>query len=142
MSYLSKEQQVRSKRPMKKKTRKKKPNNQGKTPLPSGDKICVGCGRSHGLSIHHVFNSSSRRFSNQYNCVEWLCWHCHQGPKGIHGGKTPNIYLDYNLRIKHQKRLIEEGMSIVDFVFYFKMDYISVGYEGYKSYRLKGLNVV
>ena len=138
MSYLSKEQQVRTKRPYKKKSNKKKPKPNGKTPIPTGAKICAcGCGHTKYLSVHHVYGKSARRYSNKYNCTEWLCYESHQSSYGIHGSKHPNIDLDYKLKIKHQERLLNEGMTLKEFIFYFGMDYISMGLEGYRKYRKK-----
>ena len=80
MAYLSKEQQVRSFKPHKTK-HKKKPKNDGKTPLPEGKKICsCDCGKTKYLSIHHVFyGTGQKRLSNRFKCVEWLCYEKHQG---------------------------------------------------------------
>jgi hypothetical protein len=139
MAYLSKANQVRSFTPHKTKS-SKKPKTDGKTPIPAGNKICqCGCGHDKYLSIHHVFGKSSRRFSNRFKCVEWLCYHSHQDSYGIHGSKNPNLALDYKLKIKHQARLMNEGMSINEFRFYFGKDYISMGYDGFvKDYKKEG----
>lgn len=111
-----------------------------KTPTPIGDKKCQGCGTKHDLSIHHVFFGSGQRdFSSQWHCVEWLEWNCHQSSYGIHGKKTPNYALDYELKVKHQQRLLNEGMTIKEFIMYFGMDYISMSYKGYIKWREKNL---
>lgn len=138
IAYLSKEHQVRSKKPHRDKGHKK-PKPDGKTPIPTGDKICqCGCGHSKYLSIHHVFyGNGQRRLSNRFKCTEYLCYHSHQDSYGIHGSKTPNVDLDYKLKVRHQERLISSGMSIKEFRSYFKSDYISMGLEGYRKYRLK-----
>ena len=84
-------------------TNKKK--KKSKTPLPTGDKYCVGCGTTHNLEIHHVFGASNRNNSNKYKCIEWLCSNCHRGNNGVHG---INRYLDTKLKQEHQERLEKE----------------------------------
>ena len=77
------------------------------------------------------FGNGQRDFSSKFKCVEFICWTDHQSGIGIHGSKTPNLKLDYKLKIKHQARLMSEGMSIVEFRSYFGKDYISMGYDGF-----------
>lgn len=140
MAYLSKADQVKSFKP-KKKRKNSKPISDGKTPTPSGNKVCqCGCGNTKYLTIHHVFfGNGKRRLSNRFKCVEWLCHNSHQGPNGIHGSKNPNISLDYKLKCKHQKRLMDNGMTINEFRKHFDSNYIGMGFDGYYQYRMKGL---
>lgn len=114
MSYLSKYDQVRSKTP--KKTKSKKKPNKVPTPIPEGEKICVGCGKIHSLQIHHCYNKSARNFSSRKKCVVWLCWHCHQSSTGIHGTHSDGK-LDLRLKRKFQNKLESEGMSRKDFIY-------------------------
>lgn len=126
MAYnLSKEYQVRSKKPVKKhkQTRKKKVP----TPIPLGEKVCAcGCGKKHNLSIHHVFfNRGSRDLSSIHHCVEWLCWHSHQSSTGIHGTHSDGE-LDKKLKRKHQLRLMNNGMSLDEFIKLFGRSYVGM----------------
>ncbi len=106
---------------------KKKPtkNKQKvKTPMPSGLYMCAGCGREHNLSIHHCYYGGGKRDNSSLNkCVEWLCWHCHQSSTGIHGTHSDGV-LDKQLKVKHQERLMLEGMSIDEFRSLFGKSYI------------------
>lgn len=138
IAYLSKAQQVKSFRPKKTKG-KRKPKPDGKTPVPEGNKICAcGCGHTKYLHIHHVFfGNGQRRLSNKHHCVEWLDYESHQSSNGIHGSKNPNIKLDYKLKVKHQRRLLKQGMELKEFILLFGMDYDGMGYEAYEKYRLK-----
>jgi hypothetical protein len=121
IAYLSKADQVRSKKPYKnhKQVKKKKVA----TPTPDAEKICVGCGNKHSLSIHHCYYGRGiRDLSSRYKCVDWLCWHCHQSSTGIHGTHTDGK-LDAKLKRKHQLRLMEGGMSLDEFISIFGRSY-------------------
>jgi len=135
LAYLSKEQQVRSKTPHKTKTKKK--SKKVPTPIPVGPKECAcGCGQTVNLSIHHVFwGSGVRKLSSKYKCVEWLEWHSHQSSKGVHGSKEPNYELDYKLKVKHQKRLIREGMGLKSFIDKFGANYASFTLKEFIEYK-------
>ena len=137
IAYLSKANQVKSFKPVKKHKQNKK---KVKTPRPEGAYACAKCGKEHSLSRHHVFYGIGQRdFSSIFKCVEFLCWTDHQSCIGIHGSKTPNTKLDYELKIKHQARLMEQGMSIVEFRSYFGKNYIAMGYDGFiKDYKKEG----
>ena len=123
MAYISKEHQVRSFKPKKKhkQTKKKKVA----TPRPDAPYKCVGCGKEHYLSIHHVYGSSSRNASSKYMAVEYLCWACHQSSTGIHGTHSDGV-LDKELKKKHQLRLLENDMSMDEFVKIFGRSYIGM----------------
>jgi len=98
---------------------KKKPKI--KTPIPTGSKQCACCGSTNQISIHHVFyGSCQRNLSSKYECVEWLCYECHQSCRGIHGG---NLELDLKLKRKHQLRLMET-MSMEKFISIFRRNYV------------------
>jgi len=69
--------------------------------------ICPFCQRNVILSPHHVFGGtkSMRKFSEKYNAIEWVCWECHvSNEDSIHR----NAKLRNTLKIKHQKRIMEE----------------------------------
>jgi len=102
-----------------KKTSKKKVP----TPTPEGAKKCQGCGRTHGLSIHHIYGKSERDASSKHKCVEWLCWHCHQSSTGIHGTHSDGK-LNSELKKKHQNRLESQGMARETFIKIFGRNYL------------------
>ena len=140
MAYLTKEHQVKSFKPKKKHKSKKAKT---KTPRPTGKYQCAGCSSTKYLQIHHVFYGRGQRdSSSKYGCVEWLEFHCHQDSYGIHGSKSPNMELDYELKVKHQRRLLNNGMTLKEFRNLFGMDYDGMGWKGYYSYRTKKLGVV
>lgn len=119
---ISKESQVRSKKP--KRTKTKKRPKKVPTPTPEGDHACCECGKTKYLEIHHIFfgDKSTRDNSSRYKAVEWCCYHCHRAqPTGIHGG---NRELDLKLKRKHQKRLESEGMSREEFRRLFGKSYL------------------
>ena len=125
MAYLSKENQVRSFKP--KKTHKQTKKKKIKTPVPTGERVCAHCGRMKYLEIHHCFygDKYARDKSSELKCVEWLCYHCHrEQPNGVHGG---NIELDIKLKKKHQLRLMNNGISLDEFVDIFGMSYMIRG---------------
>ena len=69
--------------------------------------ICPFCQKLTILSPHHVFGGTKkmRKFSEKYNAIEWVCWECHVTNKNsIHR----NAKLRNTLKIKHQKRIMEE----------------------------------
>ncbi len=120
--YLSKEHQVRSKKPMKKhkQTKKKKVP----TPMPDAEYICVGCGKKHNLSIHHVYYKRGLRdISSKYKCVCWLCWHCHQSSTGIHGTHSDDK-LNAKLKREFQLKLMNQGMKLDEFIELFGCSYM------------------
>ncbi len=123
MSYLFKSDQIRSFKPNKKKA-KKKPKV--KTPRPEGEYKCAGCGVEHYLSRHHVyFGRGQRDLSSKHGCIEFLCWNCHQSSTGIHGTHSDGK-LDKELKKKHQIRLMENGISLDEFIKIFGRSYIGV----------------
>ena len=112
---------MRSNKPVKKHKQTKKKKVQ--TPRPDAPYKCVGCGKEHYLSIHHVYGNSSRNASSTHGCVEYLCWHCHQSSTGIHGTHSDGK-LDAKLKRKHQLRLMNNGMSLDTFIKTFGRSYI------------------
>lgn len=98
----------------------KKKQKKVKTPIPDGEKCCQGCGSYHNLEIHHVYGNSSRNFSSEYKCVEWVCSNCHRGESGVHGD---NYNLDMYFKQKHQLRL-EKLMSREYFRYMFGKSYL------------------
>ena len=122
MAYISKEHQVRSFKPKKKHKQTKKKKIQ--TPRPEGEHKCYACNRTKYLEVHHCFPGVNRDNSSTYGCVEWLCYHHHrEQPTGVHGG---NIELDRELKKKHQLRLMQEVMSIDEFVKIFGRSYVGM----------------
>ena len=124
MAYLTKANQVKSNKPIKKhkQTKKKKVP----TPRPEGEYKCSGCGKEHYLSRHHVYYGHGLRdLSSKHNCVEFLCWNCHQSSTGIHGTHSDGE-LDKKLKRKHQLRLLNSGMSMDDFIRIFGRSYIGM----------------
>lgn len=120
IAYLSKSDQVRSKKPIKK--HKQAKNKKFPTPTPIGEHICARCGKSKYLEIHHVFPAANRNNSSIYGCVEWLCYHCHRDYGiGAHGG---NEKLNAKLKRKHQLKLMNDGMSLDKFIEIFGRTYI------------------
>ena len=116
---LSKANQVKSFKPVKKhkQSRKKKTP----TPLPSGEHKCYACDRTKYLEVHHVYPSSNRNNSSQYGCVVWLCHHHHRGqPNGVHGG---NEELNGKLKKEFQLKLMNDGMEYEDFISIFGRSY-------------------
>jgi len=123
IAYLSKHDQVKSFKPHKEKKHKKQ---RVKTPIPTGEKVCVGCGMKRSLSIHHCYYGRGLRdISSKYECVEWLCWHCHQSSEGIHGTHSDGK-LDKELKKKHQLRLMNDGMSMDEFIAIFGRSYVGM----------------
>jgi len=96
-------------------TRKKK---KVKTPIPLSTKQCAECMVSNSLEIHHVFygNKFYKDNSSLHSCVEWLCDNHHRGNNGVHG---INEELNLRLKQKHQKRLMDNGMSMKEFIYLF-----------------------
>lgn len=120
---LTKSDQVRSKTPKKYKKPKKA---RVKTPRPEGPYMCEGCGKTRDLSIHHVYyGHGNRDLSSKHGAVCWLCWKCHQSSTGIHGTHS-NGELDKELKRVHQIRLMEEGISMDDFIDTFGRSYVGV----------------
>ena len=118
MAYLSKFDQVRSNTPHRTKSGKKQ---KVKTPIPVGEKKCYNCKEKKYLEIHHVFYNSKRNDASIHKCTEWLCWTCHRNqPFGVHVG---NESLDNRLKVKHQTRLEEEGMTRKEFIEIFGRNY-------------------
>lgn len=101
----------------------KKKQRKVKTPLPDAEKFCVGCGTTINLEIHHCMPGINRENSNKYGCVSWLCIEHHRGTKGVHNG---NEELMLRLKVIHQKRLIENGMHLEEFINIFGSNYEEV----------------
>ena len=118
---LTKDNQVKSFKPHK--TKSKKKPSKVPTPTPDGIKECFGCGKGYNLSIHHVYNKSARNFSSKNKCVVWLCWKCHQSSKGIHGTHSDGK-LNLILRQKFQLELESNGMSRKEFIFKVGRNYL------------------
>ncbi len=121
----------------KSKSKPKRSKTKVKTPRPEGEYKCVGCGNEHYLSRHHVWGKDARDFSSEYKCVEFCCWECHQSSYGIHGSKTPNYKLDYELKTKHEHRLLDEGMTRKEFKYLFGASIIEMDLEEYIIFRKK-----
>lgn len=102
-----------------KQTKKKKV----KTPRPDAPYRCVGCGKEHYLSIHHVYGASSRDSSSKYKAVVYLCWSCHQSSYGIHGTHSDGK-LDKKLKREFQLKLMNDGMSLDEFIKTFGRSYM------------------
>ena len=69
--------------------------------------VCPFCSQKETLSPHHVFGGTKymRKFSEKYEAIEWVCWKCHvTNENSIHR----NAKLRNTLKIKHQKRIMEE----------------------------------
>ncbi len=119
---LTKANQIKSNKPVKRKKKKKKV----KTPRPTTEYKCAGCGNEHYLSIHHVYYGTGQRdLSSQYGCVEYTCWKCHQSSEGIHGSHS-DCKLDFELKQRHQQILLDNGMSVREFISLFSKDYLSM----------------
>ena len=129
---LTKENQVRSKKPYKNKKAKKKKIH---TPKPKNKKCACGCGKDiRFCSRHHVYYARGQRdLSSIHHAVEGLCWESHQSGIGIHGSKSPNKRLDFNLKRKHQWRLLEEGMKQKEFMQLFGKDYLSMTFKDFSK---------
>jgi len=130
--HLSKDYQVRSFKPRKKKKQYIKPKKKHvPTPKPENDICTCGCGKSFGLSRHHVFYGKGQRdLSSEYGCVEALCWQSHQSSTGIHGSKS-DCKFDFELKRKHQQRLYDKGMDQSTFISLFGKDYLSIEFEDF-----------
>ncbi len=116
---LTKANQCRSFKPVKKHKQNKK--KKVKTPRPEGEHVCYACGRTKYLEIHHVYPGPNRDNSSKYGAVVWLCHHHHRGqPDGVHGG---NEQLDKELKRKFQIKLMEEGLTMEEFVKTFGRSY-------------------
>ena len=75
--------------------------------------------------MHHVYGKDARNASSDYKCVEWICWKHHQSSTGIHGTNSDGK-LDKELKQKHQLRLMNEGMSLDEFVKIFGRSYVGM----------------
>ncbi len=95
------------------------------TPIPTGAHICAcGCGHTKYLSIHHVyFGRGQRNLSSRYNCVTWLCYAAHQSSTGIHGTHSDNK-LNLRLKREHQRKLMDNGMLMKEFIRIFGKNYL------------------
>jgi hypothetical protein len=69
---------------------------------------CENCGQHTRLSLHHAISGNGKR--QKYETVEScfaLCYHCHQGQKGVHN----NRQLDIKLKLIVQDRYRELGYT-------------------------------
>lgn len=69
---------------------------------------CECCGRRTELSLHHAVSGRGKR--QKHESVEscfGLCWHCHQGPDGVHNNRE----LDIEFKLITQDRYRQQGKT-------------------------------
>ncbi|MCL1789903.1 MAG: hypothetical protein FWG40_00845 [Peptococcaceae bacterium] len=82
---------------------------------------CFICGTTRNLQTHHVFGGGRRRSSDRYGCLETLCIEHHTGSNySVHQDASLSLVL----KQKHQKRLMDEGMSVEEFIRIFGKSYL------------------
>lgn len=69
---------------------------------------CENCGQHTQLSLHHAISGRGKRQKHESveSCFA-LCWHCHQGPQGVHN----NRQLDIKLKLIVQERYMQQGYT-------------------------------
>lgn len=60
----------------------------------SNEKKCYICGSKHWLEYHHLFGGATRKKSEQYGLVVYLCHACHnEPPNGVHHNREKMDWL-------------------------------------------------
>lgn len=80
----------------------------------SEERKCYNCGSKMNLHLHHIFfGSANRKLSDQDGCTVYLCYECHEGSRGVHGG---NRDLDLFLKMACQREWERRNGTREDFI--------------------------
>ena len=75
------------------------------------DAECWFCGRTDHLQIHHIYNASNRRKSEEDGLCVWLClWH--------HTGSNNAVHVDYSKALELKQvgqRIYEQNHTREEF---------------------------
>lgn len=87
---------------------------------------CAVCGMSRDLETHHIFfGQANRRLADADGLVCKLCWPCHRGQTGVHGGSERSHEIDLQLKEAAQYAWMKHyGKTEKDFLARYGRNYL------------------
>lgn len=77
-------------------------------------KECYICGLYNPIEEHHIYFGTNRKISEKNGFKVWLCIEHHRGTIGVHGKLGHS--LDLRLKQECERKFINQGHSIEDFI--------------------------
>ncbi len=77
-------------------------------------KECYICGLYNPIEEHHIYFGKNRKISEKNGFKVWLCIEHHKGTIGVHGKLGHS--LDLRLKQECERKFINQGHSIEDFI--------------------------